>query len=147
MVSAMRTQIAMKTVRPAIAALLTALALAGCSGGGFGGPKHVQPVATVDPNLFPSSYRQQVAALLQTQLTNRADFANAMIAAPTLKPVAESPNLHYVVCVQLNGYGEQRTKVVIFLGGTPAQYIDATPQQCGDAAYQQFQELQSRVPK
>jgi hypothetical protein len=137
----------MKTRRTGAAFLLAALVLAGCSGGGFGGPKRAQPVATVDPNLFPSNYRQEVAALLQTQLTDRADFANAMIAAPALKPVAASPNLHYVVCVQLNGYGEQRTKVVIFLGGTPAQYIDATPQQCGDAAYQQFQELQSRVPK
>jgi len=145
----MRMQIAMNIARATTAVLLAALALAGCSGGlggMFGGPKRQQSAVTVDPNLYPSNYRQQIAALLSTQLTDRADFHNALIAPPALKPVANSPNPHYVVCVQLNGHNRQKSKVVIYLGGAPAQYIDATPQQCGDAAYQPFPELQSHLP-
>jgi hypothetical protein len=142
----MPVQIAMTIARASIAVLLAALALAGCSGGLFGGPKRPQPEVTVDPNLYPSNYRQQVAALLETQLTDRADFVNALIAPPALKPVAESPNLHYVVCVQLSGHNEHKSKVVIYLGGAPAQYIDPTPQQCGDAVYQPFPELQYHQP-
>jgi len=127
--------------------LLAGLALAGCSGNPFGGPKRpAQPTVTVDANLFPSNYRQQIAALLLTLLHQRADYFNTMISPPALKPVADSPNLHYVVCLQFNARVDHRNKVVIFLGGSPTQYIDATPQQCGDAAYGPFPELQAVFP-
>ncbi len=139
----------MRTWRTGAVPLLAALALAGCSGGfgGFGGPKRPQPVATVDPNLYPANYRNQIAMLLRTTLTDRADFNGALIAAPALKPVADSPNLHYVVCLQLTGRNERTTKAVIYLGGDPTQYVDATPQQCADAAYQPFTELQYAKPE
>jgi hypothetical protein len=140
----------MKRALATSAALLAAIALAGCSGGfpGFGGPKKPKaPLPTVDPNLYPSNYRQQIAYLLSRNLTDRADFFNAMIAPPALKPVADSTNLHYVVCVLLNGHNVQKTKVVIYLGGDPTQFVDATPQQCDGAAYQPFAELKAQVPK
>lgn len=132
-----------------LAVMLATLALAGCSGGfpGFGGTKRARPAPAVDLNLFPANYRNQVAMLLRTTLTDPADFSGALIAPPVLKPVAESPNLHYVVCVQLNGHNERKTKVVIYLGGDPTQYVDATPQQCADAAYQPFTELQNVRPQ
>lgn len=134
------------SVRSAIVPLMV-LTLAACSGNPFGGPKRPpQPTVTVDANLFPSNYRQQIASLLLTLLHQRADFFNTMISAPALKPVADSPNLHYVVCLQFNARVDHRNKVVIFLGGDPTQYIDATPQQCGDAAYGPFPELQARFP-
>ena len=133
--------------RKAATLLLAGLALAGCSSSPFGGPKRPPPpTITVDANLYPANYRQQVAALLATQLHQRADFFNTMIATPALKPVAESPNLHYVVCLQFNARVDHRNKVVIFLGGSPTQYIDATPEQCGDAAYGPFPELQAAFP-
>jgi len=134
--------------RKALALLLAGLALAGCGTNPFGGPKRpAQPTVTVDANLYPSNYRQQIAALLASLLQNRADFLNAMIAPPALKPVADSPNLHYVVCLQFNDRTEHRNKVVLFLGAMPTQYIDATPQQCDDAAYGPFPELQAALPR
>jgi hypothetical protein len=133
--------------RKAAALLLAGLALAGCSSNPFGGPKRPpQPTVTVDANLYPANYRQQIAALLLTVLHQRPDFFNTMIAAPVLKPVADSPNLHYVVCLQFNARLEHRNKVVIFLGGSPTQFVDATSQQCGDAAYGPFPELQAAFP-
>jgi hypothetical protein len=126
--------------------LLAGLALAGCSTSPFGGPKRTQPVPTVNANLYPANYRQQIAALLLTVLHQRPDFFGTLISAPVLKPVADSPNLHYVVCLQFNARLEHRDKVVIFLGGSPTQFVDSTPQQCGDAAYGPFPELQAVFP-
>jgi hypothetical protein len=140
---------AMTRWRTGVALLLAAAALAGCNGGfaGFGGSKRAQPVVTVDPNVFPSNYRRQIVTMLMTMLTSREDYLSAMIAQPVLKPVADSPNLHYVVCLQFNARTEHRDKVVIFLGGDPQQYIDAIPQQCDGALYQPFTELVAAMPR
>lgn len=129
------------------AGLLLAAALAGCSALNFhlGGSNSAQPA--VDPNLYPANYRMQIAHLLATLLKDRADFYGALIAPPALKPVADSTNLHYVVCVQLDGHNVQRNKVVIYLAGEPTQFIDSTPQQCADAGYQPFPELQNAKPE
>jgi hypothetical protein len=138
----------MFTARTISIALLAAAALAGCSGGfhGFGGPKSAPAAAEVDPNLYPSNYRVQIASMLVNVLTDRAEFHGAFIAPPALKPVADSANLHYVVCLQFTAHGEQKTKMVLYLAGAPTQYVDATPQQCGDAAYQPFPELEAQLP-
>ena len=137
-----------KSWRPGLICLLAALAVAGCSGSSmFGGPKRDQPPAAVDLNAYPSNYRKQIATLMSTLLTEHADFHGALIAQPELKPVAESSTPHYVVCVQLNGHNRQRTKAVIFLGGDPTQFIDATPEQCTGVAYQSFTELELETPQ
>ena len=129
--------------------LLLAAALAGCSGlsWNLGGSNSAQTAAPVDPNLYPANYRSQVARLLATLLKDRADFYGALIAPPMLKPVAGSPNQHYVVCVQLYGHNVPRNKAVVYLAGQPTQFVDAGPQQCGDAAYQPFGELQAAKPE
>lgn len=129
------------------ASLLLTAALSGCSSLNFHfGRSNAQPAA-VDVNLYPADYRMQIAQLLSTLLTDRADFYGAVISTPVLKPVEGSPNPHYVVCVQLNGHNSPRTKVVIYLSGQPTQFIDATAQQCGDVAYQPFGELQTVKPE
>jgi hypothetical protein len=139
----------MKNWRSGAVCLLTVLAFAGCSGGGglFGGPKHDQPPPTVDPNVYPANYRKEIAVMLSRLLTDRADFRGALIAQPELKPVAESSTPHYVVCVQLSLHRQPRTKVAIFLGGDPTQFIDATPEQCTGVAYQSFTELELETPQ
>jgi hypothetical protein len=139
---------AMATARTGIAVVLAAMAVAGCSGG-FGGPKPakaVQQQQPVDPNAFPASYRPQIAGMLTTLLTDRADFHGALIAPPVLKPIGQNQTQHYVVCLQLNGHGQHRNKVVYFLAGVPTQFIDATPEICGDSPYQPFTELEIAAP-
>jgi hypothetical protein len=126
--------------RAGAVAALAAMALAGCSG--FGGAK--KDVAPVDPNLYPANYRTQITEFLRQSLTTRADFRGALIAPPVLKPVGDSP--HYIVCVQFNGNSQIKTKVAIYFAGMLAQFIDATPEQCGDAAYQPFKELGGALP-
>jgi hypothetical protein len=132
--------VTMRVAPIALAVLLAVAAVGGCTA--FSGRKPAKPA--VDPNTYPADYRNQLVAFLLTELTDRADFHGALIAEPALKPVQESQR--YVVCLELNGHNEQRNKVTIFLGGEITQFLDATPEQCGGAAYQPFKELEEATP-
>jgi hypothetical protein len=136
----------MVRLRTAAVLLITALALAGCGGSMFGGPKPAKQEAAADPNAYPANYRTQVVALLRMALRNPNDFIGAMIAPPALKPVPNSQTQHYVVCLQFNDRTEHKSKVVIYFAGQPNEFVDATPEECGDAAYQPFPELQTAKP-
>jgi len=116
--------------------IMTVAALAGCS-------KDKQ-TAIVDANALPTNYRSTLVAFLRQSLTNRADFRGAMISEPALKPVG--PSQHYIVCVQFNPRSQIKTKAAVFLSGQMTQFIDATPEQCGDAAFQPFKELDAAIP-
>ena len=119
---------------------MAAGALAGC--GGFG--KNQQPVAS-DPNIYPVNYRATLVTFLRRSLTDRADFHGAMIAEPALKPVG--PSQRYVVCIQFNPNSPNKTtKVAVYLSGQMTQFIDTTPEQCADALYQPFKELDAATP-
>jgi hypothetical protein len=115
--------------------LLASLAIAGCSNA---------PKPAVDANVMPTDYRNQIATYLGQVVTDRADFRNSLIAPPVLKPVGATE--HYIVCVQLNGRNQHKDKVVIYLGTNINQFVDATPGQCADAAYQPFKELTALLP-
>ena len=114
--------------------LLASVAIAGCS----------TPKPAVDPNVMPTDYRNQIATYLSQLLTDRADFRLSLIGAPVLKPVGASE--HYIVCVMLNGRNQHKEKIVIYLGANINQFLDATPGQCADAAYQPFKELAALLP-
>ena len=116
--------------------IVAAGALAGCS-------KDKQ-TAAIDPNALPTNYRSTLVAFLRQSLTNRADFRGAMISEPALKPVGGSQ--HYVVCVQFNPRSTIKTKAAVYLAGQMTQFIDAAPEQCADANYQPFKELDAAVP-
>src|ERR1051326_8673688 len=142
---------AMVTRLPLAAGVLAAASLlAACSGGlsslGSFGSKPA-PATVVNPDPYPANYRQQVASVLIMNLTDRADFRGAQIAAPALKPVANGQSPHYVVCVLLTGGNVRRAKAVVYLEGRPNAFVDATPEQCGDAAYQPYTELIYEKPE
>jgi len=119
--------------------LLAAGALAGCSG--FSKP---QQAASTDPNVFPANYRSSLLAFLRQSLTNRSDFRGVMLSEPAIKPVGQSQ--HYVVCVQFNPQSKIKTKAAVYLSGQITQFVDAAPEQCADAAYQPFKELEAANP-
>lgn len=125
----------------AFLAVTLAIVVAGCS---LNTKKPQAP--TVDPNLYPQNYRRDVAIFLAQQLLDRADFRGARVAQPVLKPVGgESPR--YVVCLVFSGHSEIKNKMAIFLGGEITQFVNSTPQQCGDAVYQPFTELEQAMPE
>ena len=121
-----------------LAAALAAMTVAGCSSTKRAG------VPEADANTFPADYRNQIARYLATQLTDRADFRGALIAAPVLKPFGASQ--HYVVCLQFSGHSQIKSKMAIYLAGDITQFIDAKPEQCADAAYQPYKELEQALP-
>ena len=129
----------MSVHRASMVLMLAAGALAGCSG--FGKP---QQAATPDPNVFPANYRSSLLAFLRQSLTNRADFRGVMLSEPAIKPVGQSQ--HYVVCVQFNPQSKLKTKAAVYLSGQMTQFIDAAPEQCAEAAYQPFKELEAANP-
>jgi hypothetical protein len=115
-------------------------ALAACSGFGRN-----QQTAAPDPNVSPTNYRGTLVTFLRQSLTDRSDFHGVTIAEPALKPVG--PSQHYVVCVQFNPRGQiKTTKAAVYLSGQMTQFIDATPEQCADAVYQPFKELEAATP-
>ena len=126
----------MTTVRAKVALLLASLAIAGCSN---------TPKPAADPNVMPTDYRNQIATYLAQLLTDRADFRSSLIGAPVLKQVGAGE--HYIVCVMLNGRNQHKEKVVIYLGNNINQFVDATPGQCADTAYQPFKELAALLPR
>ena len=130
-----RRDIAATIARTGTALLLAAVAIAGCSN---------TPKPAADPNVMPTDYRNQIATYLGLVVTDRADFRNSLIGAPMLKQVGAGE--HYIVCVQLNGHNQHKEKIVIYLGPNINQFIDATPGQCADAAYQPFKELAALLP-
>lgn len=115
-------------------------AVAGCSD--LKGPS--DPVAGVDANAFPTQYQLKIAKYLLTELTDQADFRGAMISQPAIKPVGTSTR--YVVCVRLNGHNQRKDKVAVFLSGTIIQFLAPTPEQCGDAQYEPFRDLDAVAP-
>jgi hypothetical protein len=126
----------MKIVFSSAALLLAAsVAIAGCSS---------TPKPAADANVLPTDYRNQVATYLGQVVSDRADFRSSLIGAPVLKQVGASE--HYVVCVMLNGRNQHKEKLVIYLGANINQFVDATPGQCADAAYQPFKELAALLP-
>jgi hypothetical protein len=99
----------------------------------------------VEANAVPSNYKDQVATFLMSMLSDSADFRNAMISPPVLKPVGQ--NQHYVSCVLLNGRNQHKEKAVIYFNGNINQFVDATPDECGGVDYQPFPELAKLSPK
>ncbi len=131
----------MSLARAGMVILLASLSVTGCSG--LGGRKAAPPV---DPNAYPANYRSEIVSLLTTTLTDPGDFQGALIAPPTMRPVPDGREQHYVVCLQLNGHNETKNKVVIYLDGSPNEFVDATPEECTGAAYQPFPELAAARP-
>jgi hypothetical protein len=69
-----------------------------------------------------------------------------VISEPALKPVGAGDR--YVVCVRFNpkrsggGYAGAKDHMVIYAGGKLDRYLEAAGENCKDAAYAAFPELE-----
>lgn len=137
-------------VRPFV--VLLGLMLGGCSGSsleGFAFGKVPAP-PPMQPNIYPSHYREQVAEFMRTYLNNPTKVRDASISEPVLRPVAGMP--HYVSCVRYNPrdinnrYEGLQTRQATFLAGNLSQFLEAEGDNCNGVAYQRFPALESMVP-
>ena len=100
----------------------------------------------VDPNLFPTNYKQEILDTLTRTLDDPTNVREAYISDPALGPVDKEQR--YTVCVRYNARGVSRRyegstdHIAYFYGGHLNQLIEASKEQCGNAAYKPFAELE-----
>jgi len=116
------------------------LALAACSSDSGNGP-------TVNPNIYPAKYKQEIVATLSPLLSDPTHVRNGMISDPALMTVNKEPR--YVVCVRFTErdpstgvYGEPDTRIAYFYAGALNQLVKAKDDQCAAAAYKPFHEME-----
>ena len=132
----------MISIRRSAASVILAWALAGCEGTTHFLSSEPRPV---EPNVYPENYKSDLLGLMRTFLNDPTDIRDAYVAEPVLKLFDRQDR--YVVCVRYNPkvdgkYAGAANKVAIYFGGRINQFVDAKPDQCADAAYQAFPELE-----
>lgn len=129
--------------------VLMLLVLGGCSGGSdvltYLTPGKVPDPPKLEPGVFPTRYKAEVAEVMRTQLSSAV--ASAYIGDPVLRPVAGVP--HYITCVRTslrninNLDAGNQSNYVIFLGGIVNQFLPGTPELCSGLNYQRFPEIET----
>jgi len=121
--------------------LLGAL-LAGCAGEReFSGP---ETKGGVSVNVYPESYKAEVLAYLRNYLNDLTGVREAGISLPAMRKVGNLER--YVSCVRFfartaGASASGREYLVIYLAGKLDQ-MGVTREECKDAAYQPFPELE-----
>lgn len=125
----------------ASACLLSVLAvgLTGCSGSGSKQPEE-------NPNVFPADYKNEILLTMTSTLDDPTNVRGAFISEPVLRQAGKEER--YVVCVRSDSrnankqYTGSMDRIGYFYAGHLNQLIDATKEQCGNAAYKPFPELE-----
>ena len=115
-----------------------ALAAAGCSS--------IGKTNEENPNVFPAKYKEEILLTLTTMLDDPTNVRSAYISEPVISTVGKDGR--YVACVRSdsrNAYKEYtgtKDRIGYFYEGHLNQLVDATKEQCGNAAYKPFPELE-----
>ena len=123
------------------ACLLSTLAvsLIGCSGSSSKQPEE-------NPNVFPADYKNEILLTMTNTLEDPTNIRDAFISEPALRQAGKEER--YVVCVRSDSRNANRNytgsmdRIGYFYAGHLNQLIDATKEQCGNAAYKPFPELE-----
>ena len=100
----------------------------------------------VDPNLFPTNYKQEILDTLSNTLIDPTNIRDAYITDPALTPVEKEQR--YTVCVRYTArdasrqYRGSADRIAYFYGGYLNQFIEPTGGQCAKAPYKPFPELE-----
>jgi hypothetical protein len=95
----------------------------------------------------PANYRAEVLALMRTYLNDPSNVRDAFISAPELRTLDSTSR--YSVCVRYNPrksggqYSGTKESVVLFSHGRLERIIDNAREQCSNAAYEPFRELET----
>jgi len=116
-----------------------AVGLIGCSGSGSKQPEE-------NPNVFPADYKNEILLTMTSTLDDPTNVRGAFISEPALRQAGKEER--YVVCVRSDSrnankqYTGSMDRIGYFYAGHLNQLIDATKEQCGNAAYKPFPELE-----
>ena len=99
-----------------------------------------------NPNVLPSNYKAEILATMTTSLEDPTNVRDAYISEPVLRRAGNDER--YVVCVRSDSrdasrvYTGSKDRIAYFYGGHLNQLVEATKEQCGNAAYKPFPELE-----
>jgi len=116
-----------------------AVGLIGCSGSGSKQPEE-------NPNVFPADYKNEILLTMTNALEDPTNIRDAFVSEPVLRQAGKEER--YVVCVRSDSrnankqYTGSMDRIGYFYAGHLNQLIDATKEQCGNAAYKPFPELE-----
>ena len=114
-----------------------AMALAACSSS-----QTLKP----NPNIVPTGYKQEILAALTTSLDDPTNLRDAYISDPVL--TSTGSNQRYTACVRFNArdadhrYIGSTDRIAYLYAGHLNQLVEASKEQCGNAAYKPFPELE-----
>jgi hypothetical protein len=100
-----------------------------------------------NPNLFPTDYRHEIITTLQNLFKDNDTIrvSGAFISEPVVRPVGNAQR--YTACVRYTPHGVSpgeignAVRIGYFYGGHLTQLVQASQEQCGNAAYKPFPEL------
>ena len=133
-------------VRRSVVLLALTLALAACGKTVDELSKDQRKADWAAGNVYPADYRAELIAYLRTYLNDPTGIREAAISEPALKPVG--PGERYVVCVRFNpkrsggDYAGAKDHLVVYAGGKLDRYVETAGENCKDAAYAAFPELE-----
>jgi hypothetical protein len=132
-------------LRAALVALPLAALVCGCA-------RDPGSVLTSDPNVVPANYRADTLAYMRTFLNDPSGVRGAFIAEPELRTIpatATTPAFQrYTVCLRFNAkdstgkYQGSRDYYAAFLSGRFDTLVAARKDQCAQAKWQPFPELE-----
>lgn len=102
---------------------------------------------TVDPNLFPKDYQNEILSAVINKVEDPINIRDAGITEPALR--VASHEQRYTVCVRYNArsFGGQYTgvkeSIAYFYGGTLNQLLDVNAGQCAGAPYRPWPQLET----
>ncbi len=114
------------------------LAAAGCSSS--------SKTAEENANVFPSNYKDEILVTMSSVLDDPTNIRDAYISDPVVSAVGKDGR--YTVCVRSDSrnasrqYTGSKDRIGYFYDGHLNQLVDATKEQCGNAAYKPFPELE-----
>ena len=123
-------------------ALAGALALAGCNSDWM----HARERSEQANTTLPTNYKADIVAFMHTYLNDPTGVRDAFVSAPELRTLDNANR--YVVCLRYNArsssgkYAGSKDSLVMFRDGRLDRIVDNVREQCKDASYQPFRELE-----
>jgi hypothetical protein len=101
----------------------------------------------VEMNILPTHYKEEIVETLRKLFSTNdtTSVTNAMITDPVLRPVDKEQQ--YTICVRYTAHSAaykltaNAERIGYFYGGHLNQLVEASKEQCGNAAYKPFPEL------
>lgn len=102
--------------------------------------------AEENPNVFPADYKNQILTTMTNTLDDPTNIRSASVTDPFVRSAGKEER--YVVCLRFDSRNLNRNytgiqdRIAYFYGGHINQLVEATKEQCGNAAYKPFPELE-----